>query len=257
MSMDRIAKIALRTAGLELDENLFLQRTARNAADFIERTLSKHTHGVYKNDDKKYSELQKAKDELFSMGMNLDSKEEKRKSSENGSWRDLYHFTFVNFEAKVFTICVEFSVMLAGTVDDNELSYDFTVQAWDENKNTQYDAPAIEGEIASMPRKKACNAIYRMVEKYTHGVYANPNHHFDELNKARSIVDGIGMESVDNDRRPFHNDKGEETGYTEVETWRYLDSDLKEVTINVRWNVFYAGNVDDIKDRYDFTVEVF
>ncbi len=218
MSMDRIAKIALRTAGLELDENLFLQRTARNAADFIERTLSKHTHGVYKNDDKKYSELQKAKDELFSMDMNLDSKEEKRKSSENGSWRDLYHFTFVNFEAKVFTICVEFSVMLAGTVDDNELSYDFTVQAWDENKNTQYDAPAIEGEIASMPRKKACNAIYTMVEKYTHGVYANPNHHFDELNKARSIVDGIGMESVDNDRRPFHNDKGEETGYTEVET---------------------------------------
>ena len=48
MSMDRIAKIALRTAGLELDENLFLQRTARNAADFIERTLSKHTHGVYR-----------------------------------------------------------------------------------------------------------------------------------------------------------------------------------------------------------------
>ena len=108
-----------------------------------------------------------------------------------------------------------------------------------------------------MPRKKACNAIYRMVEKYTHDVYANPNHHFDELNKARSIVDGIGMESVDNDRRPFHNDKGEETGYTEVETWRYLDSNLKEVTINVRWNVFYAGDVDDIKDRYDFTVEVF
>lgn len=255
--MDRIAKISLKLAGMELDEALFNKRTARNACDYIAHSLSKYTHGVYPNEDKQYKELQQAKDELFKYGMNLESKEEHQSTSDNGSWKDSYHFSFSNYEAKVFTICVDFNVMLAGTVDDHELSYDFTVTAYDENKETQYDAPAIEHPIASMPRKKACKTIYDMVEKYTHDVYPNDNHNFDELSKARGIVNDIGMESVDCERKYTHNSEGKESGYSELETWRYLDSNLDEVKINVRWNVFYAGSVDDMKDRYDFTVEVF
>ena len=255
--MNKIARISLRVAGMELDERLFSQRTARNAADFLSRTLSKYTHGVFNNEDKQYKEVYNAKHEMFQLGMNLESKEEHQKTSDNGSWRDLYHFSFSNFEGKVFTICVEFSIMLAGTTTDHELSYDFTVQAWDENKETQYDAPAIDHEIASMPRKKACKAIYKIAEKYTHGVFPNENHHFDELCKAHVAVDEIGMECIDCDRRDFVNDYGTVTGYTEVDTYRYLDAELKEVKVNVRWNVFFGGSVGDIKDRYDFTVDVF
>lgn len=255
--MNKISRISLRIAGIELDEALFSQRTARNASDYIARTLSKYTHGVYNNEDKKYTQLQKAKDELFGYGMNLESKEERKPTSTNGSWRDLYHFSFFNFEGKRFTICVEFNVMLAGTVDDHELSYDFTVGAFDENVDTQYDAPSIDHVIASMTRKRACNFIYKMVEKYTHGVYRNDNHHFDELYKARGVVNDIGMENIDCDRRMTYNNDGKETGYSELEEWRYLDYNLNEVRINVRWNVFYAGSIEDMKDRYDFTVEVF
>jgi len=255
--MNKIKRLSLRLAGLELKEELCQKRTARNACDYISHELGKYTHGVYDNKDKKYSAVYNAKHELFGYGMNLESKEEHISTSDNGSWKDLYHFSFKNYEGKVFTICVQFDIMLAGTVDDHELSYDFTVQAYDENKETQYDAPAIEHPIASMPRKQACKAIYRMVEKYTHDVYANDNHHFDELFKARGIVDSIGMEGLDCDRRDFRNDHGDVTGYTELDTYRYLDSNLNEVKINVRWNVFYAGSVGDIKDRYDFTVEVF
>lgn len=254
---DRIARISKRIAGLMLNDRLFTQRTARNACDFIQRELSKYTHDVFNNADKKYVELQKAKDELFGYGMNLESKNEHQKTSENGSWKDSYHFSFANFENKTFTICVEFNVMLAGTVEDNELSYDFTVQAYDENTETQFDPPAIEHEIASMTRKKACNYIYRMLEKHTHRVYQNPNHHFDELFKTRGIVDEIGMENIGSERSDFHNSNGEVNGYSQLDTWRYLDQNLNEIKINIRWNVYYAGSINDMKNMYDFTVDVF
>ena len=256
-NMNKIARISLRVAGFELDGRLFTQRTARNAADFLSKTLSKYTHDVYNNEDKKYKELYNAKNELFQYGMNLESKEEHTDVSDNGSWKDLYHFSFRNFEGKEFTICVEFNVMLAGTTTDHELSYDFTVQAWDENKETQYDAPAINHEIASMPRPKACKAIQRMVDKYTHDVYDNKDYRFTVLQRAHQIVDSIGMESLDCDRKDFRNDYGDVTGYTEVDTYRYLDANLKEVKLSVRWSVYYAGSIGDIKNRYDFTVDVY
>lgn len=253
-----LVKIAKSLVAFELDNNLFNSMTAKNACKYIMRLTDKYTHDVWNNEDKSYEELNFAKKIIEDLGMNLVNKEEHVITDQSsGSWKDVYHYEFINNQGTKFTIAVKFNVMLAGTVSDRELSYDFTVSAQDENTKTNI-LPGLSDDdnLNHMSNKRqVADYIRKLVDPFVHNVWNNEDKSYRELNQIYDIIHGLGMQIVDVDNHK-HYERGQEKGNTETLTCRFMNYEGKIIEIYINIITAYAGTVDDIKSRYDVVVLV-
>lgn len=248
-----LIKLAKSLLASELNEKLFHCKSAKQASKYINSLIDKYTHDVYNNEDKSFKKLNEAKEVINNLGMTLVNKQEHViQDKELGSWMDTYHYEYINDEGNKFTIAVQFNVMLGGTVEDHELSYDFTVWSYDENEETNVLPSLSDDDRLNMMKNisQVKKYIYSLVDKYTHDVYDNRNHDYKVLNEVYDIIDKLGMEIINNE-----TDKHEK-GYTDTMHYHFMNNSGDIMKVDVIFNVFYAGSMDDIKNRYDFTVEV-
>lgn len=249
-----LIKIAKLLISSELDQNLFYMKTAKNACHYIEQITNKYTHDVYNNQDKTYKYLNQSKQLVNNLGMTLiKSEQHVIQDDKLGSWKDTYHYEFNNNEGSRFTIAVQFNVMLAGTVQDHELSYDFTVASWDENTQTNILPPVSKDENMNnmKTKKQVIKYIYNLVDKYTHNVWNNENKDYKELREAYDIIDKLGMEVVDIENSKLR------TGYEDKVNYQFMNNEGKIIDLIIITTVSYAGTVEDIKSRYDFTIGIY
>ena len=247
--MDRIERIARRIVAD--DHGLMAIRTPLNAARYVMNKIYPYTTSVYRNDDKSYSALNEAKAALFGLGLDVYSKNEHQPAG-NGGWRDLYAVEFVNNDGRRIRFMCQFTVFLAGTVSDNELSYDFTFETWVEE--SQKDGLSVVPEDPYLKtvdsQRKAVSHLENLVDKYTHSVYMNIDHKFEMLKKAMDNIDATGMEPVGSGDYEAEESSVGKVVY--LKEYQFENESGRRFNVECRFTVFLAGTVDDRMASYDF-----
>ena len=251
MNSRLISRIAKNICADYINQGLAASKTPKNACRFLNNLLREYTKGKFDNSDKSYSAVNKAKEMLFSLGMKLEDKKE-HIVTHGKSWRDEYTFSFVNKEGKEIKLFCQFNIMLDGTVEDNELSYDFTFLA--DPIIEDWETPVYPNDKILASKKnatQACKYISDMVDYLTHDVYSNENHDWKAFRQARDIIDSLGMETVD-----IVESKEEGNWNTTLEHLRFVNDEGKTIDLYCRYNIYYAGTTEDPKSSYDFTVQL-